>query len=411
MLFMRYLPVLVLLTLFCFDAGAQKKLVIIGSSTSACANVNSVTECYVGRLRSYYNKVTPEDTTVEGSLALGGTNCYNGMPSSYTTSPYGSGYQPITDRNVTWAIDFFHPDVLLVNYPTNGYDVIRLDSILYCLRTIRDSANKKGVPCFVTTTQPRTGFPAPVRDKLRELKDSILLEMGAFAIDFWTDIADPADNTILPAYRSTDDIHLNAAGHDILYQRVLAKNIFMATLPAHFVQFNTQHRNNANIVTWFTDKEIDVDSYEIQRSADGSNFTKIGSVAANNIQGSNQYSFKDEQPIKGWNYYKVVIIDKNGSKHASTVMSVHINEGKLSLSKVIAPSSSQVIAELQNNEVQTVHLQLFNNLGMLITTATRKLEAGSTSVYLQTPALNSGVYHIKLTSARGESMVKSFIKN
>lgn len=407
---MRYLSVLVLCALF-FPAKAQKKLVIIGSSTSACANVNSVTECYVGKLASYFNQAVPQDTTVEGSLAIGGSNCYNGMPSSYTSSPYGPPYVPTTDRNVTYAIDYFHPDVLIVNYPSNGYDVIRLDSILYCLRTIRDSANKKGVPCFVTTTQPRTGYSAPVRDKLRELKDSILLEMGAFAIDFWTGLADPADNTILPAYRSIDDIHFNAAGHDILFQRVVAKNIFLATLPAHFVQFNAQFRNNANIVTFYTDNETDIDNYEIQRSSDGIHFSKIGTLAPSNQPGSNQYNFKDEQPIQGLNYYKIVIVNKNGSKQASPIMTVRLNQSKLSLEKVLAPSASQVVAQLQNNEAQTVHFQLFNNLGVQIATISRKLEAGATSVYLQTPALSNGVYHLKLIGAKGETMVRSFIKN
>ncbi len=407
---MRYLFVITLLVTVC-SVEAQIKVAIIGSSTSNCATVNSTTECYVGRLRSFYDQAAPTDTMVRSEFAQSGLNVYQGMPTSYTTSPYPAPYQPAPGNNISAALAI-SPNVVIVNYPTNGYDVLPVDSILYCLRTIRDSANKKGVPCFVTTTQPRTGFDAVARLKLRELKDSILLEMGAFAIDFWTGLADPADNTILPAYRNgIDDIHFNAAGHDILYQRVMAKNIFLATLPAHFVQFNAQYRNNANIVTFNTDKETDIDSYEIQRSSDGIHFTQIGTVAPNNLPGSHQYNFKDEQPIQGLNYYKIVIVNKNGSKQASPVMTVRLNQNKLSLERVLARSGNQVVAEIQNNEAQTMHLQLFNNLGMLIATTTRKLEAGSTSIYLQTPEMNSGVYHLKLTGARGETMTKSFIKN
>ena len=291
--------------------------------------------------------------------------------------------------------------------------MLPVDSILYCLRTIRDSANIKGVPCFVTTTQPRTsndGFnTGAMKAKLAELKDSILLEFGNFAINFYDGLINPADSSIL--YDSGDHIHMNATGHQELYQRVLLKNIFLATLPAHFVQFNAQYRNNANMVTWNTDKEIDIEGYEIHRSADGVNFIKIGTLGANNTPGSNQYSFKDEQPVQGLNYYKIVIVNKNGSKQASPVMTVRLNQSRLSLERVLARSGNQVMAELQNNESQIVRLQLFNNLGMLVTSISRKLETGATSVYLQTPALGSGVYHLKLTGARGETMVKSFIKN
>src|SRR5664279_4708561 len=96
-----------------------------------------------------------------------------------------------------------HPDAVLVNYPTNGYDSLTTDSILYCLRTIRDSALVAGVPCFVTTTQPRTSgdfSQSVIKAKQALLKDSILAEFGFFAIDFYTcllytsDAADEEDS-------------------------------------------------------------------------------------------------------------------------------------------------------------------------------------------------------------------------
>jgi len=409
---MRYL-ILSLVAFVLLGAGAvraQKKLVIIGSSTSACFNVDPTTQCYVGRLDSYYNMQVPYDTAIDNHLALGGTNCYNGMPSSYTTSPYPS-YQPITDRNITAALSL-NPDVIIVNYPTNAYDVIRTDSILYCLRTIRDSANKKGVPCFVTTTQPRTSpFPfntSPMKAKLAELKDSILLEFGNFAIDFWTGLINPADTSIL--YDSGDGIHMNATGHDILFQRVVAKNIFMATLPATFLQFNAVYKNNTNIITWLTGQESNIAYYEIQRSSDGTSFAKIGSVSPNNNPGNNEYRYTDDQVLKGNSYYKILIVDKDGKKHASPVMQVYINAGKLSLVKAFVRSSSQVVVELQNNEPQMVQLELLNSMGMVISRESRKIETGSSSIYLTTPLLSNGVYHIKINGVHA-SMTGSFIKN
>jgi len=410
---MRYQQALLLAVLFMMTAGtasAQKNLVIIGSSTSACFNVNSVTECYVGRLNTFYNMQVPLDTTIDNHLALGGSNCYNGMPSSYT-SPYDAPYQHDATRNITMALTL-NPDVIIVNYPTNGYDVLRTDSILYCLRTIRDSANVKGVPCFVTTTQPRTS-PASfntsaVKAKLAELKDSILLEFGNFAIDFWTGLINPADTSIL--YDSGDQVHMNGTGHDILFQRVLAKNIFLATLPATFLQFNTVYKNKTNIISWLTAKETEVSYYEIQRSGDGISFSKIATVNANNSYGNNQYQYTDEQPLKTWNYYKILIVDKDGKKHASPVMSVYINTGKLAVVRAFTRSSTQVAIELQNNDPQNTELQILNNMGMVISKTSRKIEAGNTTLYLDTPVLSNGVYHIKLTTAK-ESVVGSFIKN
>jgi hypothetical protein len=393
-------------------ANAQKKLVIIGSSTSTCAfGLNSPAECYVTKLSNYYNQQVPNDTTIDNHLARGGTNCYNGMPSSYTPPYPDVAYQPITDSNITAALAL-NPDVIIVNYPTNAYDVLSVAEIMYCLRTIRDSANIKGVPCFITTTQPRTS-PAsfntsPVKAKLAELKDSILLEFGNFAIDFWTGLINPADTSIL--YDSGDNIHMNAAGHDILFQRVVAANVFMATLPATFLQFNTLYKNNTNIISWLTAQESNIAYYEIQRSSDGIAFAKIGTVSASNSAGNNEYHYTDAQVLKGITYYKILIVDKDGKKHASPVMSVYINAGKLSIVKAFARSASQVVVELQNNEPQAVQLELLNNMGMVISRENRKIEAGSSSIYLGTPLLSNGVYHIRINGAQ-VSLVSSFIKN
>ncbi|MEP7278809.1 MAG: SGNH/GDSL hydrolase family protein [Bacteroidota bacterium] len=410
---MRYLSVFLLVTLFFTftdTARGQKKLVIIGSSTSACFNVNSVTECYVGRLSSYYNQEPPFDTLIDNHLALGGSNCYNGMPTSYT-SPYDNPYKRDEARNITMALSL-NPDVIIVNYPTNGYDVLRVDSILYCLRTIRDSANEKGVPCFITTTQPRTS-PAsfntgPVKAKLAELKDSILLEFGNFAIDFWTGLINPADTTIL--YDSGDQIHMNGTGHDILFQRVLAKNIFMATLPTTFLQFNTVHKNNTNIVSWSTARETDVAYFEIQRSGDGTGFSRIGTIAAGNGYGNNEYQYTDLQPLQGRNFYKILVLDKDGKKQVSPVMSVNTGTGKFGLLKAYARTNAQVVIELENNESGNASWELLTNTGMVISRQTGKIVSGSTTLYLNTPPLSNGIYHVRVVTGKA-SVTTSFIKN
>lgn len=409
---MKYVPTVLLASLFIIAANiarAQKRLAIIGSSTSACYNATIFDSCYVGRLYNYFNQNRNNDTAVDNGYAVPGYNCFRGMPTSFV-SPYPDpNLHPDPAKNITAAIAS-HPDVIIANYPTNSYDTLRIDSILYCLRTIRDSANKAGIPCFITTTQPRSQFSLPARTKLNELKDSILLEMGFFAIDFWDGLTDPADFTILPAYNSGDGVHFNNAGHDTLFQRVLAKNIFLATLPATFLQFNAVYKNNTNIISWTTAKETQVNYYEIQRSADGTNFSPLARIAASNTDGNNQYQYTDAGALKGWSYYKIVIVDKDDKKHDSPVMRVYINPGKLAIVKTFARSSSQVAIELQNNNPENANIQILNNTGMIVSKSTHTIEAGNTTLFINTPVLSNGVYHIVITTAK-ESMVGSFIKN
>lgn len=410
---MRYLTAFMLASLLCTGGigYAQKRLAIVGSSTSACTGPSTTENCYVGRLRTYFNTQAPNDTTIDNGFAQPGNNCYSGMPSWYKPPYTWANLQPDPDHNITAALAS-NPDVILVNYPTNAYDSLRVDSVLFCLRSIRETAAKAGIPCFVTTTQPRGQFSTEARARLKELRDSIILEMGYFAINFWDGIANPADNSILAAYDAGDGIHLNDAGHEILFQRILAKNIFLTgaggALPAKFIQFNTVNKNNSNIVNWTTAGESGVAFYEIQRSADGNNFSVIGKVNANNTAGNNQYQYSDDQPAKGWNYYKIIIVDRDGRKQASPVMSVRGNTGKTGIIKTFA-NTAQVVVELQSNAAQNIQLQVLNNMGVLISRESRKIEAGNTTLYLNTPSLSSGVYHVRLTTA-GETMLSSFIK-
>jgi hypothetical protein len=412
---MRYLYPVIILLLTCFlycisPASAQKRLTIIGSSTTACAGPTDPANCYVNRLRSYYNTELPNDTLVDG-LAFYGWSCYRGMPSSYIPPYTDPLLQPDTDRNITAALNLSpKPDVIIVNYPTNGYDSLPIENIMYCLRTIRDSANVQGVPCFITTTQPRTSPPFNTSDaklKLAILKDSILAEFGYFAIDFWTDLYNPADSSI--RYDAGDNTHMNDIGHDSLYQRVLAKNIFNATLPATFLKFNAVYQDKSTLVTWSTAKEIDVAAYEIQRSGDGAGFTKLAVVSAINSTGNNQYAYTDKQPLKGWNYYKVVIVDKDGKKQLSPVFKVFANAGKLALIKLFT-QPSQVLLELQSDALQNAELQLLSSTGALLKKESMHIEAGMVRVPVNTSNLASGVYYIKLSTALQNPIVVSFVK-
>jgi len=410
---MRYLAAfllaIVLLTAV-NTASAQRDLAIVGSSTSACYGATVTDSCYVGRLRSFYNQQAPSDTTIDNGFAVGSYNCYRGMPTGYVPPYAAANFQPDPGHNITAAIAS-NPNVILVNYPTNDYDVLPLDSILFCLRTIRQTANQAGIPCYVTTTQPRTTGAfgtSPIKAKLAELKDSILFEFGYYAIDFYTKLINPADSSI--RYDAGDGTHMNNTGHDSLFVRVLAKNVFLSALPVTFLQFNTIYKNNSGIISWLVTRESEVSNYEIQRSGDGVNFLTIASVNAINGPGNTQYQYTDDQPLKGSDYYRIIVIDRDGKKHASPVMKINTGNGKLSVVKAYAPSATQLIVSLQNNESQNAQLQIYNNAGMLISSIYRKLEAGNTTLYLGTPVLSTGVYHIKITAGTA-SAVYSFMKN
>ena len=105
-----------------------------------------------------------------------------------------------------------------------------------------------------------------------------------------------------------------------------------------------------------------------------------------------------------------MIVDRDGKRHASPVMTVNIGAGKLSIVKTFARSSSQVIIELQNNDAQNAEVQILNNMGILLSRTPVKIDAGNTTLFVNIPLLSNGVYHVRLVTAK-ESLVGSFLKN
>ena len=141
---MKGLYTLVLVLLAVGIHAQTKKLVILGSSTSACIGPSDFAHCYVALLDAYYDGIGQPIDIVQ--LAIGGYNPYKGMPSSYVPSGLPPGdFTPDPNFNITKALTL-NPNVILVNYPTNGFDVLSIGQIMYAFRTIRDSGVKAGVP-------------------------------------------------------------------------------------------------------------------------------------------------------------------------------------------------------------------------------------------------------------------------
>jgi hypothetical protein len=88
-------------------------------------------------------------------------------------------------------------------------------------------------------------------------------------------------------------------------------------LPVRFINVSGVKQEKSILVSWQVGTEVDVQHYEVERSADGINFTRIGNVTAVNAA---NYSFEDVRPLEGNNFYRIKSVDNSGlEKHSSTI--------------------------------------------------------------------------------------------
>lgn len=373
----------------------QRKVLILGSSTSAfptCFGPTNPANCYIERLKSFYGPLLIVD-----NRAATGFNVYRGMPKTYVPPPDRD--QPRDYFNITDGLST-NPDVVLINYPSNGYDIFSVTEIMFCFRTIKKAANDAGKPCFITTTQPRSNFDDASRERMRIVKDSVLKEFGYYAIDFWKDLADPSNNKIATPYSvPSDPIHVNDEAHRILFERVVTKDIMNVFLPVTFMGFTTELKNNRVMVKWSTEKEKNVNKFLIQRGS-GTSFVTIKELPA----GGKDYSYVDE-PMKGVNQYRIVSVDYDGKTLFSKTNQVYVEYNGITK---LYSNQGRIYVELESKEDEVITIDLLNANGQNIQRSTHRNRSGNNRITINNSTLVNGIYLVRVTG-KNYTEVKSLM--
>jgi alpha-tubulin suppressor-like RCC1 family protein len=91
-------------------------------------------------------------------------------------------------------------------------------------------------------------------------------------------------------------------------------------LPVKLTSFTAAKQANNSVLTWKIAQEENIATYTIERSADGRSFTTVGSVASlGNATIARSYNFTDAAPLKGANYYRLQMVEKDGKVNYSDI--------------------------------------------------------------------------------------------
>lgn len=201
------------------DDASVIKFVVLGSSTAAGTGPKPIDSAWVWKYREYLFQRNTSTQVL--NLAVGGYTTYHIMPDDFV-SPSGRP-QRVLGRNITSAL-LASPNAIIINMPSNdaanNYPVSEQVSNY---NVIMSKANEKNVPVWVATPQPRNFSQSQIDIQLA-IVDTTYKIFGEKAIDFWTTIAN-FDSRINPLYNSGDGVHLNNAGHQILFTRVVDEKI------------------------------------------------------------------------------------------------------------------------------------------------------------------------------------------
>ena len=185
-----------------------------------------------------------------------------------------------------------------------------------------------------------------------------------------------------------------------------------AFLPVELTSFTaTRYNNNMVSLEWETETEINSHYFEIERSADGQHFETIGTMPAKvNSNTISRYAMTDVQPYRGQNYYRLKMIDLDGSYEFSDIAAVFIdNFGEIMLYPNPVIDYIQVVGGEELDE--STYVEIIDQLGRRIFSGYLPIE--NRRLFLSTNQLNireGGTYYLKLNFSSGRSHSFKFIK-
>lgn len=100
-------------------------------------------------------------------------------------------------------------------------------------------------------------------------------------------------------------------------------SVTSGTLPITLFSFDAVKQSNAVKLNWVTTSEINSNYFEVQASSNGTSWRSIGTVkAAGNSSAKQQYTFTDNSPVKGINYYRLKMVDIDAKFKFSLIRTV-----------------------------------------------------------------------------------------
>lgn len=171
-------------------------------------------------------------------------------------------------------------------------------------------------------------------------------------------------------------------------------NIIATTLPVSLSNFQLK-RNQANILlSWQNKQEINSAAYELQKSIDGVEFKPIATVKSNNqINGSN-YTYTDRAVTSNINYYRLKMIDKDGSFTYSKILKDVVEDKSPNIHIYPNITKGEAVTVEFKNISSKAELKLIALTGQLINSY--KLEGSNGMQKIETAHLTKGMYLVVL---------------
>ena len=146
--------------------------------------------------------------------------------------------------------------------------------------------------------------------------------------------------------------------HYPIYSRFYFNQII---LPVNLISFTGSRRNEVSQLQWQVTKEVNTEKYVVERSSDGRRFSPIGMVMATATGAAiYSYSFTDNKPLAGTNFYRLKMMDRDGKTTYSGIVKTEFGTG---WQVTVSPNPAKNVLYLQSSQAGNITVSLYDATG------------------------------------------------
>ena len=188
--------------------------------------------------------------------------------------------------------------------------------------------------------------------------------------------------------------------------------VFKTVLPFAFTKITATKNNSDIAVEWKVANETDIAQYEVEKSTDGTNFTKVKTNLVNgNNNAANNYIWLDENVQSGDNIYRVKMLGKDGSSKYTENVKVAIAAINTGISIYPNPiKEGKINIQMGNQPSGNYQLSITNNNGQVIYTGTVQNNSNKSNFLINLNTKSArGIYNLQITTPQNKITTQKLI--
>jgi hypothetical protein len=181
-------------------------------------------------------------------------------------------------------------------------------------------------------------------------------------------------------------------------------------LPLKLGNFSAVRKTGQVELIWETLSEENTSHFEIERSSDGINWSKIGEVAAMGTSVQRQgYNYNDQSPALSTSFYRLKMADKDGIYTYSRVITVTANNEFTGVRLFPNPARETLQAQYNADRAGSVQVYITDAGGKIVHRSTFSARPGINTSSIPVQGLAPGYYQLTIL-ADNRKTTGSFVK-